>query len=117
MTQPIQFTEGELFEVSDAVNKALRDYLDDHDPQHHEAVFGSASNLLAAMKKIAAVLLPGPSPEWLKDFERQVDVLRATQETSTAAEATVARSLHRDDPLDPAASRDGIRKFHTAKPQ
>ena len=113
MTQPILFTEGELFEVSDAVNKALREYLESKDPQHHEAVFGSASNLLAATKKISAVLLGGPPPEWLKEFERRVAELRAVQETSPKAKAAVARSISRDQ----AADRDGIRDFHTDKPK
>jgi hypothetical protein len=113
MTQPILFTEGELYEVSDAVNRALHAYLDSKDPENHEAVFGSASNLLSATKKIAAVLLGGPPPEWMKEFERRVAELRAAQETSPKARSAVARSISRD----PAAERDGIRQFHTDKPK
>lgn len=113
MTQPILFTEGELFEVSDAVNKALREYLDSSDPENHEAIFGSASNLLAAIKKISAVLLGGPPPDWLKEFEQRVAALRAAQEVSPKAKRAVATAISRDA----ATERDGIREFHTDKPK
>lgn len=113
MDQTLKLTEGELYEVSDAVNAALRDYLDRGDPEHHEAVFGSVSNLLAAAKKITGMLLPGTSPGWLAEFERRVRSLRAAEETSPAARDTVARSPHRDES---PASQDGIRVFRIKGP-
>lgn len=75
----ITFTDSELYELGDAVSPALLQMLAKKDTDNNEAKYGSASNLLSIMRKIAQARWPDAIPDWLSDLEAEVAALRAAK--------------------------------------
>jgi len=116
----IEFTEGEFFEIGDAIAPALNKLLASGDPENYEAKYGTATNMLSVLRKMWEERSPGNPPTWLADFESKVAELRATKmgsadaahaiETFKAAEARLRSRL--GFACDTSADADGIRSFN-----
>lgn len=123
----LQFTDGELYEIGDAIAPALDALLVSDDPNNYEAKYGSASNLVSVIRKIWQVRSPGNPPDWLADYESKVAALREAKVSDlTAANDVEDLKLNevRLKPLfkaDSEADDDGIRLFdlsnQAAKPK
>lgn len=55
MSAPIEFSKGELIEISDAIVHELAHYLDSGDPEHHEKKYGTLTLLHEAQAKILPI--------------------------------------------------------------
>lgn len=116
----LEFTDGEMYEIGDAVSPALQKLISTGDPENYEAKYGSASNLLSILRKIWEARTPNNLPDWLEEFESQVEALREMQSKSLTSanaveefktgEARLKTSL--GFKTDAEADRDGIRIFN-----
>lgn len=115
----IEFTVGELYEIGDAVAPALQALIASGDPEHYEAKYGSATNLLSVLRKISEARSPGNPPEWIAEFESKVAALRVMQSSSLDAATAVEEFKMSEAQLksslgfmnDESADKDGIRSF------
>lgn len=118
----LQLTDGEMFEIGDAVVPALNDLLASGDSNNYEAKYGSASNLVSVVRKIWEARSPGNPPDWVTEYEAEVASLRAAKSSDvTAAKAVENLKLNevRLKPLfkaDDDADDDGIRAFDLSNP-
>lgn len=115
----IKFTEGEMYEIGDAVAPALQRLIASGDPEHYEAKYGTATNLLSVLRKIWEARSPGNPPDWIAEFESKVEALRTQKSKSGAAAGAVEHFKQSEARLksslgfvsDDAADVDGIRSF------
>lgn len=115
----IELTDGEMYEVSDAIVSALSSLIASGDPDDYEAKYGSASNMLSALRKIWDARSPGEPPDWIADFESKVADLRASKAGSHSTAKAVEKFKAGEAQLkatlrfktDVHADADGIRTF------
>lgn len=113
----ITFTDSELYELGDAVSPVLLQMLAKKDPKNNEAKYGSASNLVSIMRKIAEARSPNDIPDWLPNLESEVAALRTEKASDPEAAKAVAEFKSGEAKLAPMfetddlADRDGIREF------
>lgn len=115
----IELTDGEMYEIGDAIAPALEALLASGDPKHYEAKYGSASNLISVLRKFWEARSPGNPPDWIAEFESRVAELRATKAGSRTAARAVEEFKVGEAQLkatlkfksDIHADADGIRSF------
>jgi len=117
----LQLTDGEMYEIGDAIVPALDALLVSGDSSNYEAMYGSASNLVSVVRKIWEARSPGNPPDWLSDYQAKVAALRTAKSSDvTAAKEVENLKLNevRLKPLfkaDAEADVDGIRLFDLSK--
>lgn len=115
----LQLTDGEMYELGDVVSPALRQLIESGDPENHEAKYGTATNLLAILRKVSEARWPGNPPDWMLEYESKVQALRALKSKSTSAAKAVEEFKLEESGLkssfgflvDREADTDGIRSF------
>ncbi len=115
----IELTDGEMYEIGDAIAPALQSLIVSGDPEHYEAKYGSASNMLSVLRKIWEARSPGNPPDWIAEFESKVAALREKKSKSRTAADAVEKYKKSEAQLksslgftsDADADADGIRSF------
>jgi hypothetical protein len=118
----LHLTDGEMYEIGDAIVPALDALLASGDSNNYEAKYGSASNLVSVVRKIWEARSPGNPPDWLADYEAKLAALRIAKSSDVIAATAVENFKLNEVRLKPLftadveADNDGIRLFDLSKP-
>lgn len=113
----LELTDGEMYEIGDAIAPALDNLFSSGDPNNYEAKYGSASNLVSVLRKIWEARSLDNLPDWLSEYEEKVAALRAAKSGDLNAARAVESfkrseaQLKRFFKADGVADDDGIRVF------